>query len=165
MSDINKNQSNADKILAVKYFLQRLNLQLLRCPYENFNIGLKNYEKKTKITALTETWFRKADTELIKQCKTGRANLKKGYCIANYQPLLILLRDTGRERKRPSFLKPETLTYHRIVYPSDTETAIVKVCFSYSQYRNICLMYRSHLKKMSKLLTESENHLKVTCEF
>lgn len=159
MDDSQRNQSNTDKVLEEKCFLLGLNIQSLRCHHDDFIIELEKHDIKPKVIALTETWLTNTDTEPFKQCKRRKSDLKKDYNIANYHPLLSIPRDTGRKRGGLGFYVHESLTYKRIDYTSKIECAIIEICFNDNQYRNICLVYRPHINKMSHFLPEFENLL------
>ena len=81
-----------------KCFLIGLNIQSLRCHHDDVIVELEKHEEKSKIVALPETWLTKTGTEPVKQSNRDRANLQKDYSIANYHPLLSILRDTGTKR-------------------------------------------------------------------
>ena len=146
-------------MLGEKCFLLGLIIQSLRCHHDDLIVEFKKFEEELKIIALTETWLTKIDTEPVKQSKMGIANLKKDYSIANFHPLLSKPRDTGRKRGVLGFYIHQSLRYKQIDYHSDFECAVVEVCFNYNQYRNICLVYRPHINRMSHFLSEFENLL------
>ena len=113
-----------------------------------------------KVIAATEIWL--TYTESTKQYKTRRTNLKKKQQHRYLSPIFINGKQYWWKKGGLGFYIHKSLTYKQINSPSVIECAIVEVCSNFILYRNICLLYKPHVNKMSPILAQIENLLQFT---